>query len=57
MIEPAPVQIGLTVFRARAGDHNDLAMAGAVAVGAALSRRLGIPAVTIGTPETATNAG
>lgn len=50
-------QVGLTIFCARAGDHNNLAMPGAVAVGMALSRRLGIPATTIGAPEAALNAG
>ena len=49
-------QVGLTVFCARAGDHNALAMAGAISLGCALSVRLGIPAETIGEPDTALNA-
>jgi arginase len=45
--------IGLTTFCGRSGDHNSLAMAGAVSLGTALSRRLGIAATTIGTPGVA----
>lgn len=48
--------ISLIVYCAHAGDHNELAMHGALAVGAALSRRLGIPVTTIGAPDTALNA-
>lgn len=55
--DPAARQIGLTVYCARAGDHNDLGMAGAVSVGKALSKRLGIPATTIGEPDIVLNAG
>lgn len=46
-----------TVFQARAGDHNDLALPGAKAIGAELQRRTGIAPVTIGTPEPALNIG
>ncbi|SFM10647.1 arginase [Rugamonas rubra] len=50
-------EIALTVFQARAGDHNDLAMPGAAAVGAMLAARLGLPASVIGRPEPALNSG
>ncbi len=43
----------LTVFQGRAGDRNDLAIAGAAAIGALLSQRLGLKPTTIGTPEPA----
>lgn len=49
--------LGLTVFCARAGDHNERAMRGAQALGQALSERLGVAATTIGTPEPVLNAG
>jgi arginase len=49
--------IGLTTFCGRAGDHNDLAMVGAVTVGMALSKRLGVSATIIGTPDIALKAG
>jgi arginase family enzyme len=42
------------VFQGRAGDHNDRGMAGAAVVGAALSGRLGVEPVVVGTPEPAT---
>lgn len=42
--------ISLTVYCAHAGDHNELAMAGAISVGTALSGRLDIPVKTIGSP-------
>lgn len=48
-------QVALFVFAGRAGDHNDLGMAGAQIVGAELSRRLDAATHTIGTPEPATN--
>ena len=48
--------IDCTVFQGRTGDHNDLAMPGAGAVGMALARRVGTAPVTIGTPEPATRA-
>lgn len=50
-------QAQYTVFRGRAGDHNDLAMPGARAIGAALARRTGKPPFVIGNPEPALNAG
>jgi len=46
-----------TVFHGRAGDHNDLAMPGAAAIGHALARRFGVAPVVIGTPEPALNTG
>lgn len=47
----------LTVFRGRAGDHDDLAMRGSVLVGDELSRRLGLTASHVGVPEPALNTG
>jgi len=44
-----------TVFHGRAGDHNDLAMPGARAIGEALARRTGIDPVIIGEPAPALN--
>jgi arginase family enzyme len=49
--------VALTVFHARAGDHNNLAMPGAFAIGAMLSERLGLPPTIIGNPESALNTG
>jgi arginase len=49
--------IALTIFRGRAGDHNGLAMEGAVAVGTALAGRLELVPTSIGKPEPALNAG
>jgi arginase len=46
-----------TVFCGRAGDHNDLAMPGAKAIGEALRRRTGIIPTVIGTPQPALNSG
>jgi arginase len=46
-----------TVFQGRAGDHNDLAMPGARAIGDALARRTGVDPLVIGTPEPALNRG
>lgn len=46
-----------TVFQGRAGDHNDLAMPGAMAIGAALARRTGEAPFVIGSPEPALNVG
>lgn len=50
-------KIGLAAYRGLAGDHNPLAMAGAVSVGKAISRQLGIPLTTIGKPGTPLKAG
>ncbi|WP_245443488.1 arginase family protein [Labrys okinawensis] len=50
-------QFAYTVFQGRAGDHNDLAMPGARAIGEALARRTGIAPFVVGTPEPALNAG
>lgn len=44
-----------TVFQGRAGDHNDLAMPGAKAIGEALARRTGIAPLVIGSPQPALN--
>jgi arginase family enzyme len=52
-----PKPFGLTTYCARAGDHNDLAMSGAMSVGGALSQRLGIPVTIIGVPDTPLSAG
>lgn len=49
------MNISLTVFQGRAGDHNDLAIPGAKAVADQLAADLGIDAVTIGYPEKALN--
>jgi arginase len=46
-----------TVFSGRVGDHNGLAMPGAMAIGAALQQRTGIQPVVIGEPEPALNLG
>ena len=46
-----------TVFQGRVGDHNDLAMPGALAIGDALARRTGVAPCVIGTPEPALNIG
>ncbi|WP_448950730.1 arginase family protein [Labrys neptuniae] len=46
-----------TVFQGRAGDHNDLAMPGAGAIGEALARRTGLAPAVIGKPEPALNTG
>ncbi|QEN88106.1 arginase family protein [Labrys sp. KNU-23] len=50
-------QFAYTVFQGRAGDHNDLAMPGARAIGEALARRTGIAPFVVGTPEPALNTG
>jgi arginase len=46
-----------TVFQGRAGDHNDLAMPGARAIGEALARRTGIAPFVVGRPEPVLNKG
>jgi len=46
-----------TVFQGRAGDHNNLAMPGAMAIGAALAQRTGTAPAVIGSPEPALNVG
>jgi arginase len=46
-----------TVFQGRAGDHNDLAMPGAMAIGVALERRTGQAPLVIGRPEPSLNVG
>lgn len=47
------MSIALTVFQGRAGDHNDLAMPGAKAIGHQLGAMLGLVPLTIGHPEAA----
>lgn len=49
--------IEYTVFQGRAGDHNDLAMPGAKAIGDALARRTGNDPAVIGHPEPSLNIG
>ena len=46
-----------TVFQGRAGDHNDLAIPGARAIGEELARRSGVSPMVIGTPEPALSIG
>jgi arginase/N-omega-hydroxy-L-arginine amidinohydrolase len=48
--------VSLTVFQARAGDHNNLAFPAAKALGEVLSVRFGLDITTIGTPEPALNS-
>jgi arginase len=48
--------IALTVFQGRAGDHNNLAIPAAAAIGAMLSEQLGLLPTVIGKPEPALNA-
>lgn len=50
MIPARANPISLAVHCAPTGDHNALAMAGALSLGAALSQRLGIPASILGAP-------
>lgn len=45
----------LTVFRGRAGDHNDLAMSGSALLADDLAQRLGAAAHQVGRPEPARN--
>ena len=47
--------IALTAFQGRAGDHNDLAMPGAVLLAHAIGEALGVAPAVIGTPEPALN--
>src|SRR5690349_694089 len=47
----------LTVFGGRAGDHNDFAMPGAVAIGSELRHRLDLVPVTVGAASPALNQG
>lgn len=46
----------LTIFQGRAGDHNDLGIPGALAIGQALAARLGLTPQIIGLPEPALSA-
>jgi len=48
-------RVEYTVFQGRAGDHNDLAMAGARAIGEAFRRRTGTTPSVIGTPQPSLN--
>ena len=47
------MNVSLTVFQGRAGDHNDLAIPGAKSIALLLSRQLGLEATVVGTPEPA----
>ncbi|WP_312043169.1 arginase family protein [Erwinia sp.] len=49
--------VACTVFQGRAGDHNDLAIPAAKAIGDALACCTGQPPTLIGTPEPALNLG
>lgn len=49
-------RVALTIFQGRAGDHNDLAIPGAAAIGRWLAGWLGVEATVIGRPEPAMNA-
>lgn len=49
--------IALTVFQGRAGDHNDLAIPGAMAIASCLGDMLGITPCTVGQPANALSAG
>jgi arginase len=49
--------LSLTVFQGRAGDRNPRAMAGALAIGAALETRLDVTAVTVGVRAPPLSAG
>jgi arginase len=46
-------EIALTIFQARAGDHNDLAIPGALSIGLALSQKLNLEPHLVGKPEPA----
>ncbi len=50
-------QAMLTIFQGRCGDHNNLAMPGALAVGEMLAERTGLPPTVIGTPQAALSTG
>jgi len=47
--------LALTAFQGRAGDHNDLAMPGAVLLAHAIGEHLGLEPTVVGTPEPALN--
>ncbi len=49
--------IKYTVFQGRAGDHNDLAIPGAQAVGEAFAERTGVTPFVVGTPAPSLNVG
>lgn len=50
-----PTPCALTLFQGRVGDHNDLALPGAAAIGAALAADLDLPLHVCATPEPALN--
>jgi arginase len=50
-------QVAYTVFQGCVGDHNDLGMPGARAIGTALERRTGVRPVVIGEPQPAQSRG
>jgi arginase/N-omega-hydroxy-L-arginine amidinohydrolase len=47
--------VALTAYQGRVGDHNDLAMPGAVVLANAIGARLGIEPVVLGTPQPSLN--
>ena len=47
--------IALTAYQGRVGDHNDLAIPGAVVLATALGEQLGVEQVVVGTPQPALN--
>ena len=49
------MSIALTAYQGRVGDHNDLAMPGAVLLASAIGERLGIAPEVIGEPQPALN--
>lgn len=51
------MRFAYTVFQGRAGDHNDLAIPGAKAIGEELARRTAVSPTTIGAPEPCLNIG
>ncbi len=48
-------ETALTVFQGRAGDHNDLAIPGALSIGLALAHKLNLEPCLVGKPEPALN--
>lgn len=51
------MNLSLTVFQGRAGDHNDLAIPGALSIAEHLSKMLDLPLVAVGRPEPALSTG
>ena len=44
-------RVAYTIVQGRAGDHNDLGMSGAAAIGRALARRTGLKLAILGEPQ------